>query len=174
MATAPAAQPLRITGTIYAIPVMDIDFGERLRPIDRSWAAALGQVIAREGQRTPIEVVNYKGKGHWDYTLVAGAHRLAAMAFIDQPTIEAIIVDASGIDHRMREVSENLWRRGLDRPRRGEPGGRADSRQRADPGRGGHDDNGRRRHHGRGQRRRSGRRRQRRRPVRRGAMRSER
>lgn len=114
MATAPAAQPLRITGTVYAIPVMDIDVGERLRPIDPAWAAALGQVIAREGQRTPIEVVNYKGKGHWDYTLVAGAHRLAAMALINQPTIEAIIVDATGIDRRMREVSENLWRRGLD------------------------------------------------------------
>ena len=35
---------------IVSIRVVDVDVGERLRPVDLVWAAALGKLMARDGR----------------------------------------------------------------------------------------------------------------------------
>ncbi len=102
------AEPL---GDFVLIATAQIDRGERLRPIDPVWASALGQVMEREGQRTPIEVCRLPGADRW--TLVSGGHRHAAAEKSDIAYLRAEIVGADSDDRRMREVSENLWRRDL-------------------------------------------------------------
>ena len=89
-----------------------IDRTDRLRPIDDLWAEALGQVMLREGQRTPIEVCRLPGSTRW--TLVSGGHRHAGAEMAGIAYLRAEIVSAGRDDRRMREVSENLWRRDLD------------------------------------------------------------
>lgn len=107
-----ALQPI---GTIYSMPIVDIDFGKRLRPVDPVWAEALGRIIAQEGQQTPIQVCRRRGKGDFTWTLVAGAHRLEGCRLEGLAYIKATVLDdAPAIDRKMQEVSENLWRKGLD------------------------------------------------------------
>lgn len=86
--------------------------GDRLRSVDPVWARALGTIMAREGQNTPIEVCRLPGKTEWE--LVAGAHRHAGAEFSGIEYLKAIVVSADRADRRMREISENLWRQGLD------------------------------------------------------------
>jgi len=105
------AREHQVVGEIVAIPVMAIAVKDRLRPIDPVWAAALGSMIAVDGQRTPIEVCRLPGdKG---YLLVSGGHRLEGAIFAAIPTVNAIIVDNNALERRSREVSENLWRKDL-------------------------------------------------------------
>lgn len=88
-----------------------VDQGERLRPVDLVWAEALGQIMTRDGQRTPVEVCRLPGQARW--TLVSGGHRLAGAQSADIAYLRAEIVGADRDDRRLREVSENLWRRDL-------------------------------------------------------------
>lgn len=101
-----------VVGQIVLIPVAEIVVGERARPVDPIWADALGRIMSVEGQKTPIEVCRLPGKTHW--LLVAGAHRLAGAKSADMAYLRAIVVDNDAIERRMREISENLWRRELD------------------------------------------------------------
>ncbi|WP_052215603.1 MucR family transcriptional regulator [Sphingomonas sp. ERG5] len=115
MATAPAIanddQPI-VAGEIILIPVAQVEIGERMRDLDEFWALALGNVMAREGQQTPIEVCRLPGKPGW--RLVAGAHRLTGARAVGMELIEAREVSNSMAHRKMREISENLWRRDLD------------------------------------------------------------
>lgn len=98
---------------LVAIPVDEIEADQRLRPIDEEWAHRLGEIMMTEGQRTPIEVCRLPG--HKKFTLVAGGHRLAAaQMFFDLSPIKAIIVSNDALDRKMAEISENVWRKGLD------------------------------------------------------------
>lgn len=90
----------------------EVDAGERMRAVDPVWAEALGQIMLREGQRTPIEVCRLPGSTRW--TLVSGGHRHAGALAAGIEHLRAEIVSAARDDRRMREVSENLWRRDLD------------------------------------------------------------
>ncbi len=112
MATLPAndAIELDVAGEIVLMPVDAIAIGDRLRPVDEVWAGALGQIMLREGQQTPIEV----GQSTNGYHLVAGAHRLIGARLVGIELIEARIVSGSEAHRRQREISENLWRRDLD------------------------------------------------------------
>ena len=101
-----------IVGHEYAIPLAAIQVGQRLRPVDPVWAAALGAVMAAEGQKTAIEVCQLPGRK--DYVLVSGGHRLEGARLQGWKTIRAVIVDANAIERREREVSENIWRKGLN------------------------------------------------------------
>jgi ParB-like chromosome segregation protein Spo0J len=115
MATAAVSSPIQAIGTVYSLPISDIEVGTRLRPIDPLFAAALGQIIKQEGQHTPIQVCRYKGKGDWAWSLVAGAHRLEGCRLEGLAYVKAIVLeDASAIERTMQEVSENLFRRSLD------------------------------------------------------------
>ncbi|MFN3676198.1 MAG: ParB/RepB/Spo0J family partition protein [Sphingomonas pseudosanguinis] len=89
----------------------EIDAVDRLRPIDTVWAEALGQVMAREGQDTPIQVCRLPGKNRW--TLVVGAHRLEGAKTAGIEYLKAEVVSADRDDRRLREVRENLWRSDL-------------------------------------------------------------
>jgi ParB-like chromosome segregation protein Spo0J len=116
MATAPAGDPLETNDieSIVSIRVdqIEVDEKNRLRPIDRVWAEALGTIMAREGQRSPIEVCRLPGRERW--TLVTGGHRTIGAASAGIQYLKAIIVGADRQERRMREVSENLWRKGLE------------------------------------------------------------
>lgn len=90
------------------IRTADIVVGERLRPVDPVWAEALGQIMLREGQRTPVEVCRLPGQRCW--TLVAGGHRHAGAVFAEIEFMRAEIVTADRDERRSREISENLWR----------------------------------------------------------------
>ncbi|WP_420894895.1 ParB N-terminal domain-containing protein [Sphingomonas paucimobilis] len=89
----------------------EIDAVDRLRPVDAIWAEALGQVMARDGQDTPIQVCRLPGKNRW--TLVAGAHRLEGAKTAAIEYLKAEVVSADRDDRRLREVRENLWRSDL-------------------------------------------------------------
>lgn len=101
-----------VVDQILLIPTADIVAGERLRAIDPVWASALGQLMRRDGQQTPIEVCRLPGQRQW--TLVAGAHRHAGATGAGIAYLRAIVVSANRDDRRLREINENLWRRDLD------------------------------------------------------------
>lgn len=94
------------------IRVDQIEMGERLRPVDEGYAAALGQVLLNDGQRTPIEVCRHPFAPV--YTLVTGAHRLRAAQIIELVHIKATVISASDAERKIAEISENLFRRELD------------------------------------------------------------
>ena len=106
-----AAEP-QVAGEIILVPVDQVRIGQRLREIDPVWAEALGRVMVKEGQQTPIEVCRLPGKPGWE--LVAGAHRLTGARTVGMELIEAREVSNSVDFRKLREASENLWRRGLD------------------------------------------------------------
>lgn len=111
MATAPKALEPEITDNVVLLPIADIEVGERLRPVDPVWAEALGGIIVKEGQRTPIEVCQLPGRTNW--LLVVGAHRLTGMKAAGQAYVKAIVVTNNAAERRMREISENIWRKDL-------------------------------------------------------------
>lgn len=101
-----------VTDHVLLIPVHQIELGERLRPVDRMWAEALGQLMQAEGQLTPIEVCRLPGKAN--YTVVSGGHRRIGAELAGLAYLKAIVVTSERAERRMREISENLWRKGLD------------------------------------------------------------
>lgn len=101
-----------VVGEILDIPVARIRTGQRLRELDQTWANALSGILDREGQRTPIEVSVIDGTS--DYQLVTGLHRTAARTIGGHTTVRGVIVSGDALERRSREVSENLWRKGLE------------------------------------------------------------
>ena len=106
-----ALQGGEVVGHVVTIPLADIQVGERLRPVDAEWAEGLAGIMARDGQLTPIEVCRLEQGG---FALVTGGHRLAAASLNGWAAIDAFIVSSSWAERRLREVSENLFRRDLD------------------------------------------------------------
>jgi hypothetical protein len=98
-------------GNVLLINVADIDLGDRLRPVDPEWAGALGAIMLRDGQLTAIEVCKLPGRDGW--RLVAGGHRLEGAKQAGMAYILAVEVSADKAERRLREVSENLYRRDL-------------------------------------------------------------
>jgi hypothetical protein len=112
-----AANPIEvgapdIVDQVVLLPVDQIDMGERLRPVDRVFAEGIGRSMLVDGQITPIDVCRLPGRENW--TLVAGGHRLEGARIVGMQYLRAIVVSADRADRRMREISENLLRRGLD------------------------------------------------------------
>lgn len=101
-----------IVGEIVRLAVAEIRLGDRLRPVDPVWAEALGRVMLAEGQKTPIEVCRLPGRT--DYLLVAGGHRLTGASLVGIEHLEARVVSNDALERRQREISENIWRKGLD------------------------------------------------------------
>ncbi len=60
----------------------------------------------------PIEV-RAPGKSSRVYTLVAGAHWLAAVRSLGRTEIDAVVLAVDDIEARLREIDENLFRREL-------------------------------------------------------------
>lgn len=96
------------------IPVGAVQIGPRLREVDADWAEALAAMIAQTGLQHPIEVIL---AGATRYTLIAGAHRLAAVKLLGWPEIPARIVEPEtenvALEARLHEIVENIGRREL-------------------------------------------------------------
>lgn len=107
-----------MTGTNYndttlRLDPADIEVGERIGFFHPDKAAALGRLIAVDGQRDPIKVVRNKGKKGLAWRLVAGMHRLEGVKLEGLPSVWAIEVFGNAEDLADLESSENLHRRPL-------------------------------------------------------------
>lgn len=107
--TTPAPE---VVDQVVLVPVDQIEVKDRLRPVDPVSAQALAAVMLVDGHQDPIEVCRLPGRT--DYRLVAGAHRLQAHRLNGWSHVKALVVDADAMSRRLREVSENLWRIGLE------------------------------------------------------------
>lgn len=95
-------------------PVEAIQVGPRLRTVDADWADALAGMIAAQGLQHPISVFPV---GRDRYTLMAGAHRLAAVRSLGLPTIQCGVfapeTENVQLEARLHEIIENIGRREL-------------------------------------------------------------
>lgn len=89
-----------------------IDEGERIGFLHEDKAAALGRLMAVDGQRDPIKVVANPKNPDKPWRLVTGMHRLIG-ARIEGITVWAIEVSGKPEDLADLEASENLHRRPL-------------------------------------------------------------
>lgn len=84
---------------------------DRLRAIDPVWGGAVGKMMKRDGQDTPIKVCRLPGRSRW--TLVAGAHRHYGATVEDIEFLKAEMVTSERDERRLHEVRENLFRADL-------------------------------------------------------------
>ncbi|HEY2179655.1 MAG TPA: ParB N-terminal domain-containing protein [Caulobacteraceae bacterium] len=98
---------------ILELPVDRIDQADqRLTPLHHPTVAKLAALMAKDGQKTPIEVCQLPERD--DFFLVCGAHRLAAVRMLKWPTIDGFKVGADAIERRTRELHENFSHRTLN------------------------------------------------------------
>lgn len=107
MATAPKIEQVE---PVLQIAIDDIAVGDRIGILWPDKAAALGQLMAANGQRTPINIRANGPKAAKRWTLVAGWHRLEGARLAQLVTIDAVQVYG---DYRQIEAEENLHRRTL-------------------------------------------------------------
>lgn len=115
------ARPLLTSAAVLELAPVDIEIPERIGFLHEDKAAALGRLMAVDGQRDPIKVtrnlpkksieaVVAEGKKPW--RLVTGMHRLTG-AQMEGITVFAIEVKGKPEDLADLEASENIHRRPL-------------------------------------------------------------
>lgn len=97
---------------LFELSPLHVDEGDRIGFLHEDKAAALGRLMAVDGQRDPIKVVVNPGHADQPWKLVTGMHRLIG-ARIEGITIWAIEVSGDPEDMVDLEASENLHRRPL-------------------------------------------------------------
>lgn len=97
---------------LFELSPLHVDEGERIGFLHEDKAAALGRLMAVDGQRDPIKVVAQPKNEEQPWRLVTGMHRLIG-ARIEGITIWAIEVSGKPEDLANLEASENLHRRPL-------------------------------------------------------------
>lgn len=116
-----ARPAVRAGAAVMALDPSDIVVGERIGLFHPDKAAALGRLMAVDGQRDPIKVVRIaaskrpeevKAEGGKPWRLVTGMHRLAG-AKAEGLHVLAIEVKGRAEDLAELEASENLHRRPL-------------------------------------------------------------
>ena len=112
LSVAASSTDLAVVEQAVMLPIDMIDDSDRLRPVDPNWAAALGRIMTADGQDDPISVCRLPGRNGWK--LITGGHRLAGARAEGWAEIKAVVKSADALERRRREVSENLWRKGLD------------------------------------------------------------
>ena len=95
------------------ILISEIAVEDRLRPVDPERGKALAFAIDHHGLINPITVRHVPAKRGRNYMLVAGAHRLWAVASLGHSHIQAIVVKASSDEAQMLEIGENFFHSGL-------------------------------------------------------------
>lgn len=103
---------LLANANLFEISPFNVDEGERIGFLHEDKAAALGRLMAVDGQRDPIKVVANPGNDAKPWRLVTGMHRLIG-ARLESLTIYAIEVSGKPEDLADLEASENLHRRPL-------------------------------------------------------------
>ena len=95
------------------IAIDQIVVPDRLRAVEEEHALAIAQSIVEHGLINPITVRHTPNAKEGSYTLVAGAHRLRAVAINDDSEIEALVIEADKDEAQLVEVTENLFRNEL-------------------------------------------------------------
>lgn len=95
------------------IAIADIAVPERLRAVEEEHAIAIAQSIVEHGLINPITVRATPAAKGGKWTLVAGAHRLRAVALNDDDQIDAVIIQADKDEAQLVEITENLFRNEL-------------------------------------------------------------
>lgn len=98
--------------TLFEVAPGQVDEGDRIGFLHEDKAAALGRLMAVDGQRDPIKVVANKKNSDKPWRLVTGMHRLIG-ARIECIPVWAIEVSGTPEDLADLESSENLHRRPL-------------------------------------------------------------
>jgi ParB family chromosome partitioning protein len=102
--------PARVSGpSEFELDLAAIDVVDRLRPADPALVEALAASISENGLLQAITVRPADDEGN-RAVLVAGAHRLAAMALLGRETIRARWMGADAAAARLVEIDENLIR----------------------------------------------------------------
>ena len=96
---------------LFEVSPLHVDEGERIGFLHEDKAAAIGRLMAVDGQRDPIKVVASNNPDK-PWRLVTGMHRLIG-ARIEAITVWAIEVSGKPEDLADLEASENLHRRPL-------------------------------------------------------------
>lgn len=97
---------------LFELSPRHVDEGNRIGFLHQDKAAALGRLMAVDGQRDPIKVVAQPKNADQPWRLVTGMHRLIG-ARIEGITVWAIEVSGKPEDLADLEASENLHRRPL-------------------------------------------------------------
>lgn len=97
---------------LFELSPLHVDEGNRIGFLHEDKAAALGRLMAVDGQRDPIKVVAQPKNADQPWRLVTGMHRLIG-ARIEGITVWAIEVTGKPEDLADLEASENLHRRPL-------------------------------------------------------------
>lgn len=104
------ARPLLTSAAVLELSPADVLIPERIGFLHEDKAAAIGRLMAVDGQRDPIKVTKNKGAQPW--RLVTGMHRLTG-ALMEGISVFAIEVKGKPEDLADLEASENLHRRPL-------------------------------------------------------------
>lgn len=110
----PAPRASLLAGAkLFEVAPAHVDEGDRIGFLHEDKAAALGRLMAVDGQRDPIKVIANPKNPEQPWRLVTGMHRLIG-ARIECITVWAIEVSGSPQDLADLEASENLHRRPLE------------------------------------------------------------
>ena len=111
---ATAAKELTATvASVFQIAPEDILVDDRIGLFWPDKAAALGKLMAQDGQHEPIKVRKNGARAKKPWTLVVGLHRLEGAKLEGFRVIDAIEVFGDARQLREIEASENLHRRSL-------------------------------------------------------------
>lgn len=97
---------------IVTLDLDKVDDSDRLRPVDVAWMKVVAESIDEQGQMTPIEVGPERPDG--THRLTFGAHRVGALRLLGKKTVEAVVVEGSEDQAKLREIDENLCRADLN------------------------------------------------------------
>jgi len=100
-----------VNTAVTSIPLDLIEVGERLRVVDRDYAALIAESLAERGLDTPIIVTGPGADGR--HTLIAGGHRVEAARLAGWRDIPARVIEADELQAKLIEIDENLIRREL-------------------------------------------------------------
>lgn len=109
MATA-AKEATGVAIVVLALSPDDIQVGDRLGAFWPDKAAAIGRLMAEDGQNEPIKVRKNGPRATKPWTLVAGLHRLEGAKLEGLAIIDAIPVTGDEATLRKIEASENIER----------------------------------------------------------------
>ena len=110
--TLPESSSLLANAQLFELSPEHVDEGTRIGFLHEDKAAALGRLMAVDGQRDPIKVVKNSRNPDKPWRLVTGMHRLIG-ARIEGITVWAIEVSGKPEALADLEASENLHRRPL-------------------------------------------------------------